>query len=62
MMEDEIEDINDANIVNFMTYNLTGMKTVKAKWIVEICDENKVDYLSIQEHLKKYQKHRQILQ
>ena len=61
-MDDKSEVFNDKDIVSFMSYNTTGMNMLKAQWIVEICDKNKVDYLSIQEHLKKYQKHRQILQ
>ena len=41
-----------ANMVTFMSYNSTGMSTVKCQWINEICNENDVDYLAIQEHFK----------
>ena len=41
-----------ANMVTFMSYNSTGMSTVKCQWINEICEENDVDYLAIQEHFK----------
>ena len=39
-----------ADMVTFMSYNSTGMSTVKCQWINEICEENNVDYLAIQEH------------
>ena len=38
--------------VTFMSYNSTGMNMVKCQWINEICSENNVDYLAIQEHFK----------
>ena len=41
-----------SNLVTFMSYNSTGMSTVKCQWINEICDENNLYYLSIQEHFK----------
>ena len=39
--------------VTFMSYNSTGISSVKRKWICDICDELDVDYLAIQEHFKK---------
>ena len=51
-MEGQNENHNHANIVTFMSYNPTGINSLKAKWIVEICEENNVDYLSVQEHFK----------
>jgi exonuclease III len=41
--------------VTFMSYNSTGINSVKCKWICDICDEFDVDYLAIQEHFKKTQ-------
>ena len=39
--------------VTFMSYNSTGINSIKCKWICDICDEFDVDYLAIQEHFKK---------
>ena len=39
--------------VTFMSYNSTGISSVKCKWICDICDDYSVDYLCIQEHFKK---------
>ena len=39
--------------VTFMSYNSTGLSSVKCNWICDICDEFNVDYLTIQEHFKK---------
>ena len=39
-------------LVTFMSYNSTSMNTIKTQWINEICDENNMDYLAIQEHFK----------
>ena len=39
-------------MVTFMSYNTTGMNTVKCQWISELCNEKNVDYLAIQEHFK----------
>ena len=46
---------NDLEVtpVTFMSYNSTGINSVKCKWISDICDEFDVDYLTIQEHFKK---------
>ena len=41
--------------VTFMSYNSTGLNSVKCKWICDICEEFDVDYISIQEHFKKTQ-------
>ena len=39
--------------VSFMIYNPTGLDKVKAKWISELASTMNVDFMSIQEHLKK---------
>ena len=39
--------------VTFMSYNSTGINSVKCKWICDICEEFDVDYFAIQEHFKK---------
>ena len=39
--------------VNFVSYNSTGMNSMKASWIRDFCKLTKIDYLSIQEHFKK---------
>ena len=52
MMAPTIEQQEVSNMVTFMSYNSTGMSNVKCEWINEICSENDVDYLSIQEHFK----------
>ena len=31
-------------LVTFMSYNCTGMNTIKTQWINEICDKNNMDY------------------
>ena len=49
-LANEKQEVTD--MVNFMSYNSTGINTVKNQWISEICDEHDVDYLSIQEHFK----------
>ena len=41
-----------SNLVTFMSYNSTGMNSVKCEWINEISSEYDVDYLAIQEHFK----------
>ena len=41
-----------STMATFMSYNSTGMSSVKCQWINEICDENDVDFLAIQEHFK----------
>ena len=38
--------------VTFMSYNSTGISSVKCNFICDICDEYDVDYLAIQEHFK----------
>ena len=38
--------------VNFLSYNSTGLASAKCHFIKNICDENKVNYLSVQEHFK----------
>ena len=44
------------NSVTFMSYNPTGLSSVKCQWLQEVCDENDVDYISIQEHFKQSSK------
>ena len=41
-----------SNLVTFMSYNSTGMNSIKCEWIKEISSEYDVDYLAIQEHFK----------
>ena len=41
-----------SKMVTFMSYNSTGINTVKCNWINEICDNYDVNYLAIQEHFK----------
>ena len=38
---------------NFLSYNSTGIATEKCRFINDICDENDVMFVSIQEHFKK---------
>ena len=38
--------------VVFMSYNSTGLDTVKARFSVNLCEEYDVDFLAIQEHFK----------
>ena len=38
--------------VSFMSYNSTGMSTAKCQFLTDICDIQKVTYLSLQEHFK----------
>ena len=37
---------------NFLSYNPTGMNTVKYEWIRNLCDVTKTDFCTIQEHFK----------
>ena len=53
-MEDYTTD-SEATSVTFMSYDSTGLNSVKYKWICDICEEFDVDYISIQEHFKKTQ-------
>ena len=38
--------------LNFMSYNSTGLDTVKTKWIREIIKTCKIDFFQLQEHFK----------
>ena len=38
--------------VNFISYNSTGINSVKTKWIRELCDITDSSYICIQEHFK----------
>ena len=40
----------EVHSVTFMSYNSTGISSVKCNFICDICDEYNVDYLAIQEH------------
>ena len=40
------------NTVTFMSYNSTGLDSVKVKFSLDICEIYGVDFLSIQEHFK----------
>ena len=39
--------------VNFLSYNSTGLNTMKSKWLRDLMDVSKIDFCSIQEHFKK---------
>ena len=39
--------------VNFLSYNSTGLNTMKSKWLRDLMDISKIDFCSIQEHFKK---------
>ena len=36
--------------VNFLSYNSTGMNSIKIEWIRDLCKLCSIDYFSIQEH------------
>ena len=38
--------------VTFMSYNSTGLDSVKIRFCIDLCEEYDVDFLSIQEHFK----------
>ena len=38
--------------VNFISYNSTGISTDKCDFVNRLCDENDVQFVSIQEHFK----------
>ena len=38
--------------LNFMSYNSTGLDTVKANWIQDLINTCDIDFLQIQEHFK----------
>ena len=39
--------------VNFLSYNSTGMNSVKSAWIRDLCKVTNTDFCSVQEHFKK---------
>ena len=39
--------------VNFMSYNSTGINSVKADWVRNLYKLSKCDFISLQEHFKK---------
>ena len=51
--KDTREVIPMDNISTFLSYNSTGLNSVKTKWIRDIVKLTKSDYISIQEHFKK---------
>ena len=40
-------------IVSFMSYNSTGLDSIKSDWIRSLYKVSKCDFISIQEHFKK---------
>ena len=40
------------NNVTFMSYNSTGLDTVKIRFCLDLCEKYDVDFLSLQEHFK----------
>ena len=40
------------DIVTFMSFNSTGLDTVKNRFCIDICEEYDVDFLSLQDHFK----------
>ena len=41
------------NISTFLSYNSTGLDTIKTNWIRDIVNVTQSDFISIQEHFKK---------
>ena len=39
--------------VTFLSYNSTGLDTVKTAWTRDLCKMTNADYLTVQEHFKK---------
>ena len=39
--------------VNFLSYNGTGLDTVKARWLRDLFKVTNIDFCAIQEHFKK---------
>ena len=44
--------MDTTDTVTFMSYNTTGLDTVKVKFSLDICEEYDVNFLAIQEHFK----------
>ena len=42
-----------ASVTNFMSYNGTGLDTMKCKWLSDIITVTNCDFCSVQEHFKK---------
>ena len=38
--------------VNFISYNSTGMDSVKVNWIKTLCKVSNIDFIGLQEHFK----------
>jgi len=41
-----------SDCVTIMSYNSTGMNSVKANWTIEMCRDLEADYCAIQEHFQ----------
>ena len=52
---DRIGPINSSavNTVNFLSYNSTGLDSVKTKWIRDLLDTCKINFCGVQEHFKR---------
>jgi hypothetical protein len=37
---------------NFLSYNSTGINSIKTTWIRDLCKMTKTDFFSLQEHFK----------
>ena len=42
----------DKNTCTFVSYNSTGMNSVKTKWIRDLINVTNADFISVQEHFK----------
>ena len=42
----------EGSTVNFMSYNSTGLDSVKTNWIRDIMQTCKIDFFQLQEHFK----------
>ena len=43
----------NVNTVNFLSYNSTGLDSVKTKWIRDLLDTCQVNFCGLQEHFKR---------
>ena len=41
------------NYCTFLSYNSTGINSLKSKWICDLMEVSKADFISIQEHFRK---------
>ena len=42
-----------ANTISFLSYNTTGLNTVKTKWIRDLAKLTNISFINIQEHFRK---------